>query len=180
VTLLAACANGQIGDLPGDGVDAGDTADGGAAPDARPVVDASNPPDATPPDAAPCIEGNNQTQQGDTCFMYFSTPRTWASAQLICQNIGADLAVSTSAADDAIFVALAPGIQDAWLAGTDATTEMTWVWITGDPFVYTNWRSGEPNDGNGAGEDCMVLEVDNGGTWDDRSCGQAYPHFCSR
>lgn len=28
-------------------------------------------------------------------------------------------------------------------------------------------------------EDCMILEADNGGTWDDRSCRTAYPYFCA-
>jgi hypothetical protein len=69
---------------------------------------------------------------------------------------------------------------DAWLGGTDSTTEGTFVWANGEPFDYTHWRSGEPNNGGTSGtqEDCMVMENDTLGTWDDRPCTRAYPYYC--
>jgi len=38
-----------------------------------------------------------------------------------------------------------------------------WQWVTGEPFVYTNWDSGEPN--NNGNED--VVEIRSDGFWND-------------
>ena len=58
--------------------------------------------------------------------------------------------------------------------------EGVWVWLNGEPMVYTNWRAGEPNDGGTNGEDCMIIEGDHAGLWDDRSCVVSYPYLCER
>jgi hypothetical protein len=73
-------------------------------------------------------------------------------------------------------------VPDAWLGGTDQAQEMVWVWVTGEPFVFENFRDGEPNDGNSdqIAEDCLVLESDTAGTWDDRSCTSLRPFLCER
>jgi len=39
-----------------------------------------------------------------------------------------------------------------------------WQWVTGEPWNYTNWNSGEPND-NGGSED--ALQFDYSDTWND-------------
>ena len=43
-----------------------------------------------------------------------------------------------------------------------------WAWVTGEPFGFTNWASGEPNDGTAATEDIMLFWFPNGsGKWND-------------
>ena len=32
-----------------------------------------------------------------------------------------------------------------WLGGVDYFEEGTWQWANGDPFEYSNWHEGEPN-----------------------------------
>ncbi|MFC1910427.1 Ig-like domain repeat protein [Chloroflexota bacterium] len=50
-----------------------------------------------------------------------------------------------------------------WLGGTDAASEGAWTWITGEPFIYTHWAAGEPNQ-NTEGEDYLEW---NAGAWND-------------
>ena len=45
-----------------------------------------------------------------------------------------------------------------WIGGTDEASEDDWEWITDEPWSYTNWNSGEPND-SGDGEDCLNYKM---------------------
>jgi hypothetical protein len=157
------------------------------SPDAALVFDAPPPvPDATPPaDAQPCVEGDDRVIDPGTgtCYMIFNTVTNWQTARGLCEQINAHLAVSTSQAENDVFSPLA-GLTDVWIGGNDISTEGTWVWLNGEAFGgYTNWRMGEPNNSDAndpAGEDCMIIEGDNGGLWDDRSCLREYGYICER
>ncbi len=50
-----------------------------------------------------------------------------------------------------------------FLGLTDLTTEGDWEWVTGEPFVYSNWESGEPN--NAGDEDYVEMKLS--GQWND-------------
>lgn len=173
---LAGCGSATIGDPPS-----------GDDPDAmvQQVVDAPGPDaPAGPIDASPCTGGDARVRDPDTgvCYLYVNTPATWEDAAAACAQLGGTLAVPTSAGEDARIAALPTmpaTLPDVWIGGSDALVEGEWRWITGEMMVYTNWRLGEPNDGAGEfPEDCMLIEADNGGTWDDRPCGAAYPYLC--
>jgi hypothetical protein len=147
-----------------------------------PPPDGALPPDAAaPPDAAPCVEGDNQLVGDATgdCYIYVSAPTTWLEAKAACEALGAHLVVSTTGPENADFTVLA-GLLDVWTGGNDVAQEAVWTWITGELMGYTNWRSGEPNNGGTSGEDCMVLEGDNAGLWDDRPCAATYGYICER
>lgn len=47
-----------------------------------------------------------------------------------------------------------------------------WQWVTGEPFVYTNWAPSEPND-HSSPEQCMNFTGDfsSPGQWNDQPCG---------
>ena len=55
------------------------------------------------------------------------------------------LASITSVAEQVFLNTLNPANLNAWLGGTDAATEGTWEWTTGEAFAYTNWNIIEPN-----------------------------------
>ena len=54
------------------------------------------------------------------------------------------------------------GFQDAGVVPADAG----WKWITGEPWSYTNWRAGEPNDDSGTASEQYLIGL-NDGTWND-------------
>ena len=171
--LAGGCAQAAIGDAEGG--------DGGAGePDGEPApIDAAPPADA----ALPCVEGalNAVDPLGGHCYMFFEALTPWSVALGACNAIGptTHLATPTSLAENEVIAALVGPQADVWMGGNDQMIEMQWQWVTGEAFAFDNWRTGEPNDAN-VGEDCMVMEVDNGGTWDDRPCDAMYGYFCER
>jgi hypothetical protein len=157
--------------------------------DATTPIDASVPlvPDA-PPDARLCAGGDARAVDASTgsCFVYFAGPATYAEAEAACAAFGSSLAVIKSAATNAVVLSLV-GQSDAFVGATDLVQENAFRWHTGELVSagYSNWRSGEPNNGMGSyEEDCMIIEGSRGGTWDDRPCTRqgsgagAYPYVC--
>jgi hypothetical protein len=194
LSLCAIVASGCKSDIGGGGVvDAG-------GPDGAtilPMIDAALP-DAAPP----CVEGDLQgtdPASGNCYWAVYTAPQLAGDANAQCQAANGHLVTITSQGENAFVNALAIDAYEASLAatpetpvvdytmgGTDAppATEGVFEWITGENFAFTNWRTGEPND-NGPGEegeDCSVIEGDNGGTWDDRNCTLSGPfgYICER
>jgi hypothetical protein len=87
---------------------------------------------------------------------------TWGDADSAATGLGAgwNLASITSAAEETFIISLITGTiaerTHVWIGGTDAATEGTWTWTNGDPFSYTNWWGGEPN--NSGNEDYLALD----------------------
>jgi len=180
LALTSAACQASLGD-PTVAADAGTGADA-SSPDAV-VVDAVLP-DGPLPDAMPCDAGdvNVVDPNTGTCYMLFQTVRTWVDARMQCGALAGDthLAVITSAAENELVTPMA-GILDVWMGGNDIDVEGVWVWISGEALVYNNWRDGEPNNADpDGGENCMIIEGEIGGTWDDRRCTRAYASLCER
>jgi hypothetical protein len=200
ILILAAGCAAEIGDvivpagqLPDAGAPGADDASGAPEPDAGGPAgaDASPTPgadaapvddevDAAPPPPPPTCEGGDAVVEDPAsghCYIYFATPTTWEEGRTLCADLGAHLVTSSGPEENDAFTPLALGI-DAWIGGTDQAVEDDWVWLTGEPMDYENWREGEPNDSGG--EDCMIVEGENGGLWDDRGCDDLYPVICER
>jgi hypothetical protein len=89
---------------------------------------------------------------------------TWASAKTGAEGLGGYLATITSVAEkDWLAANIVPAGSTSCLGGTDETTEGTWVWITGEPWSYTYWNGGEPN--NSGNEDYLAWNANT--TWND-------------
>ena len=103
------------------------------------------------------------------------THPTWDEASTHAEAIGAHLVTITSQEENDFVVSLltsaecwgepdpygsAPG---PWMGGlqTEGAAEPTggWTWVTGEPFEYTHWASGEPNNfpESGANENRMLF-----------------------
>ncbi len=182
--VLSGCVTAEIGDPFDDSDASASVTDGGPGADGVPGAPDARIPDAAPTaDAPPCVEGNVNVIDPDTgnCYMYFSTTVPWEVALGACGTVGSDvhLVAITSAQENAVVAAILAGVADVWVGGNDRMAEMTWVWITGESMAgYGNWREGEPNDSGG--EDCMVIELDVGGSWDDRACDKLFGYICER
>ncbi|MEE4294568.1 MAG: C-type lectin domain-containing protein, partial [Xanthomonadales bacterium] len=97
----------------------------------------------------------------------------WATAEagaaaMTRNGVSGYLATIASAAENAC-VKAASGSSRAWLGGNDIDVEGTWVWVTGEPWSYTNWNTGEPNDSGG--EDCLEMRGGTASNWNDIPCG---------
>lgn len=171
--------------------------------------------DAGLPDAGNrCDDGQqNGSEQGVdcggtcapcACRLYVAGPKrywicpilaTWAQARYTCTAFAGDLASIGSAPerdfvrgalDDAYQVGLIPE-PTGWIGGSDQIVEGSWGWSDGTVTAYTNWASGEPNNGAGSGvpENCMTmctqLGVSSGHCgavgWGDSRCDTTYNVF---
>jgi hypothetical protein len=97
---------------------------------------------------------------------------TWQQAQADAIKRGGHLAVITTPEEQAAVVSI--GIyNESWLGGTDSNIEGQWEWVTGEPFTYTNWNGGEPN--NLQGENYLSITVQGSGyLWNDISSPRGY------
>jgi hypothetical protein len=143
------------------------------APDA-----AAGPADAAPaPDApAPCAEGQARAVDPVTggCYMLFTGGSAWYDAKAACENMlpRAHL-VTISDLEEGTLVAGLAGGGEPWIGLNDVVREGTYGWVTGEPFAFTQWASGEPNNTG----DCVRLQ---GGRWADLDCSALRPYLCER
>lgn len=138
------------------------------------------------------IDFQSTLNSGNT-YSYDGTARTWNAALAAADSGDGDaagdtyLATATSSLENSIVTSTAAGNQ-AWLGGSDGTTEGDWRWVTGPEGLensgagrqfwsgasggsavggaYTNWNSGEPND-SGGNEDALQLGFGTQGQWND-------------
>ena len=78
-------------------------------------------------------------------------------------GIGGHLVTITSAAENDLVKSMVSTL--AYNGLFDETVEGTFVWTNDEPLSYTNWGSGEPNNGGGNNEDYTLMRAD--GTWND-------------
>jgi hypothetical protein len=104
----------------------------------------------------------------------------WADAQAAARAAGGNLVAVNSAAEQAFLEQLltAAGVQTGsyWTGGTRTSSgPLTFGWTTGEPFSFTHWGSGEPDQ---AGDEPAVAvrwtrgaaepDYARRGTWDDQ------------
>jgi hypothetical protein len=95
--------------------------------------------------------------------------RDWHSAAAACSAFGGHLATISSAAENQFVFALAGPISDwpnrlgPWLGGF--RDDQGWKWVTGEPWSWTAWEPGEPNNTCG-GEDKLHF-INYSSSWND-------------
>jgi hypothetical protein len=115
---------------------------------------------------APSEGGNGQV------YEYVTTALSWTDAKLAAEQrtfkgIQGRLVTINSAGENEFvrgFRTLTGDLR-AWIGLTDAATEGTFLWISGELLSYTNWDAGEPNN-QLEGED--YVEIFASGFWNDQ------------
>ena len=165
---LALAATGCDASLGGGGGGGGDAAIAdGRVQDSR-AID-------VPIDGRTCMGGNAAAFAPDgSCLVHVLTPATYAVAKFSCGQMmaGGHLAYLKTAQLDT-FAETFIGAVDTWVGGNDLVTETAFAWDDGTAFSFTNWHTGEPNNGGGGAyqEDCVIVagtRIDK--QWDDRPC----------
>jgi hypothetical protein len=119
---------------------------------------------------------------------------TWCDASAAAQAAGGHLATATLDAENAFifdlvddpqfwYLGIPPGAYSfgPWLGGyqfdNGAEPDGHWRWVTDDPWTFTNWATGEPNN-DGGDEDRLHLFTNTdvgtltpGSTWNDAPGG---------
>lgn len=127
--------------------------------------------DSTRPNPKVCPSGTVQWANGH-CYEAVLYPGfSWYDAKAACEARGGHLVTITSAAENTFVFGLVSGNNafwyldgfgnglGPWLGGyQDSLAERpdsAWHWVTGEPWVYTNWEVGQPGDTPWFGQDCL-------------------------
>ena len=134
-----------------------------------------------------CLECNGPTSLPGYTYLgdlgghkYFRSDesKTWAQAKAIAIGLGAHLVTINSAAENNLLSSNPnpPNTIHSWIGLTDEAVEGTFVWITGEPVTYTNWYSGNPNNGGpGGNEDYGSTNFFGGDQWVDSDGASTFP-----
>lgn len=120
----------------------------------------------------------------------------WITAKAHALGRGGHLATLTSEEENAFVYLLAEKNALAWSAESqprgpwigaeqksDAEPDGGWTWVTGEPFAYTAWHTGEPDNGlnGGGGVNETVIHFYAGGakgpTWNDWEAAERLPAY---
>ena len=97
---------------------------------------------------------------------------TWDGAKLACENYGGHLATITSQEEQELIQSLNTDNKRLWIGGYQ-DADGNWRWVTDEPWDYTNWGDGEPNNSSNvvAGESCVALWPE---SWNDLANENVY------
>jgi Lectin C-type domain len=118
-----------------------------------------------------CPSGAVRWTNGHCYEAVLSPGFSWYDAKAACEARGGHLVTITSAEENAFVFSLVSGINafwyldgfgnglGPWLGGYQDTLveepDSAWHWVTGEPWVYTNWEEGQPGDTPWFGQDCL-------------------------
>ncbi len=116
-------------------------------------------------------------------YKFVAANTTWTQARDLAAAVGGYLA-STGSQAELDWILQSSGITggvDVWLGGTDSTTEGAtegnWKWISGDPWIFSAWNGGEPN--NSGGEHWLEMYTGgvSAGKWNDVPLSHPNPGY---
>ena len=87
-------------------------------------------------------------ENGHWYQMFSSIGKDWTSARDYCVTLNGHLVtIGSKYEEDFVYNNLSPygSYAFSWLGLTDSVQEGNWQWVTGEPLIYTNWHSGQPD-----------------------------------
>lgn len=112
------------------------------------------------------LNGQPVFQRNGHLYLLTSASTSWTAAQTEATSVGGNLVAINDAAEEAWLQQIFGTSSNLWIGLTDQASEGTFTWINGEAVTYTNWDSGEPNDGGGSGQDYGVMNFNS--RWDDQ------------
>jgi lectin-like protein len=125
------------------------------------------------------------------CYLIDSETRTFAAARMHCEELKAHLVTLSSEAENDF--AWSIHSDEHWIGSQDGKAPKqsgvgTYIWVTGEPFKYTNWSPNEPNatktDCVEGGAECYEHCAfqwkggDHDSQWNDRYCMHTIASIC--
>ena len=105
-------------------------------------------------------------------YEYYSLLLPWENARSFCEWKGGHLVtIGSQEENDFVHGLMGTG----WIGASDKDEEGTFAWVTGEPFGYTNWNSGEPNNAGGNENAGKMLED---GQWNDNDGERFFTFVC--
>jgi hypothetical protein len=106
-------------------------------------------------------------------YLYPTGQKTWSGAVDHCLSLGGYLVSIETASENDFVYQLTGG--STWLGASDKVQEGIWIWASGEPFDFSNWDEGEPNNccppENCGSADCTpehyLTYSGHGKTWND-------------
>ena len=95
---------------------------------------------------------------------------TWEDARAYCESQGGQLAtIANQEQMDEITALLEENqVKTVWLGAANFSEDGAFQWLTGEPFQFTAWAKGEPNNENGEEHYLMMYQKDEEGwVWND-------------
>jgi len=96
---------------------------------------------------------------------------TWQQSRDKCASLGGHLVTLTSQAEEQFVIDnfVVPANQTIWVGATDENSEGHWEWITKEPWEYTHFPPGKPDEACGGEDYLLMYNIDKGHAWDDLS-----------
>ncbi|KAF1494890.1 Collectin-12, partial [Eudyptula minor novaehollandiae] len=117
----------------------------------------------------------------EKCY-YFSIEREiFEEAKLFCEEKASHLVIINNKEEQQWIKRQILGKGSFWIGLTDSKKENEWRWLDGSLPVYTNWKTGQPDNwshGHGSGEDCAGLIY--AGLWNDFYCEDDNNFICEK
>lgn len=82
----------------------------------------------------------------------------WDYAKYCCQSLGGHLATITSVEEQSFIESLNTDNISMWIGGY-RDNQYNWYWVTGEPWSFTHWADGEPNNSEAvvSNENCVAI-----------------------
>lgn len=101
-------------------------------------------------------------------YQMFKGVHTWREAKVFCEILDGHLATLTTEEENQFvyWFMRDQGFLTAYFGLSDEQRVGNWIWVTGEPFTYTNWHRGEPSR-SGRERYGMYFYKHLDGTWND-------------
>ncbi|MCP4606602.1 MAG: hypothetical protein GY847_39850 [Proteobacteria bacterium] len=103
---------------------------------------------------------------------------SWENASGFCQEQGGRLVVPQNEVEQSFLATKAQEFisDNCWTGINDYSEEGIWTGPNDEEVSYLPWASGQPN--GDETQNCVVLDYNLDGGWNDKSCDEDYPAIC--